>query len=89
MAGVLHLTAARVSARQTREILMANPNQRPNIGTEPQGDNRQAGDVDGNRGADPKRGSQGVNESAGNQSDGTKTKNPAPRTDPGTLHPER
>ncbi len=37
-----------------------------------QGDNRKAGDVDGNRGAKPKGGSQGVNESAGNQADGTK-----------------
>jgi hypothetical protein len=37
-----------------------------------QGDNRRAGDVDGNRGAKPKSGSQGVNESAANQPDATR-----------------
>jgi len=55
-----------------------NPNQTK--ADKPQGDNRQAGDVDGNRGADPKRGSQGVNESAGNKGDGTKVETPEPRT---------
>lgn len=41
-------------------------------GSTPQGDNRKLGDVDGNRNAKPKSGTQGVNESAGNQADGAK-----------------
>ena len=55
-----------------------------------QGDNRQAGDVDGNRGAKPKTGSQGVNESAGNQPDVTKsgTTQPTPGTGNGARHSE-
>ena len=51
--------------------IMANQNQTQS--DKPQGDNRQAGDVDGNRGADPKKGTQGVNESAGNQPDAAKS----------------
>ncbi len=61
---------------------MANQNQPQTKGDKQQGDNRQAGDVDGNRGADPKKGSQGVNESAGNQPDTAKSgrtdENPKP-----------
>jgi hypothetical protein len=68
--------------------IMANQNQTQTQSDKPQGDNRQAGDVDGNRGADPKKGTQGVNKSAGNQPDGTKTGEPRtgePRTgDPRT-----
>ncbi len=55
-----------------------------------QGDNRQAGDVDGNRGAKPKTGTQGVNESAGNQADGARagTTQKTPGTGSGTRHSE-
>lgn len=64
--------------------IMANQNPNPAQGNNQQGDNRKAGDVDGNRGAKPKSGSQGVNESAGNQAAGTRTENP----EPGNREPE-
>ncbi len=63
---------------------MANQNQTQ--GDKPQGDNRKAGDVDGNRGADPKKGTQGVNQSAGNQAGGD---NSAEGAGAGTEHDKR
>jgi hypothetical protein len=61
---------------------MATQHKTQTHGDKPQGDNRQAGDVDGNRGADPKKGTQGVNESAGNQpaaaNSGRTSENPEP-----------
>jgi len=63
-------------------VTMTTQNKTQTQSDKPQGDNRQAGDVDGNRGADPKKGSQGVNESAGNQPDAAKSgrtsENPEP-----------
>lgn len=62
--------------------IMANHNQTNTLGDKQQGDNRQAGNVDGNRGADPKKGTQGVNQSAGNQAGTAKSgrtdENPEP-----------
>lgn len=60
---------------------MANQKSTSAEGTRQQGDNRRSGDVDGNRGAKPKTGTQGVNESAGNQADGT-------NTSPDTVNPD-
>lgn len=51
---------------------MTNLNKNEPKNPTPQGDNRKLGDVDGNRNAKPKTGTQGVNESAGNQADGAK-----------------
>jgi hypothetical protein len=60
-----------IPALQVWNILMKTQDQKPpSKGNTPQGDNRKAGDVDGNRGAKPKSGTQGPNESAGNQADG-------------------
>ena len=71
MAVVLQLTA-----------VMANQKLNDPTGKTQQGDNRQAGDVDGNRGAKPKTGTQGVNGTAANKADGTqeggRMPNPAP-----------
>ena len=69
---------------------MANQKLNDPTGKTQQGDNRQAGDVDGNRGAKPKSGSQGVNESAGNQADVTKagTTQKTPGTGSGARHSE-
>lgn len=65
---------------------MATQNQNPAQGNNQQGDNRKAGDVDGNRGAKPQSGSQGVNESAANQPDATegtgKSEKPEPENSP-------
>jgi len=88
MADVLQLIASRGLARQGKERIMANQNQNPKQGqgTTQQGDNRQAGDVDGNRGAKPQTGSQGVNQTAGNQGDGTKSGSKTGGTGAGTQH---
>jgi hypothetical protein len=51
-------------------VTMTTQNKTQTHSDKPQGDNRQAGDVDGNRGADPKKGSQGVNQSAGTPAGG-------------------
>lgn len=69
---------------------MANQNPNPAQGNNQQGDNRKAGDVDGNRGAKPKSGSQGVNESAGNQGDGNKDgrTSESPEPENSTSHSE-
>jgi hypothetical protein len=70
---------------------MATQNQNePKDKTTQQGDNRKAGDQDGNRGARPKTGSQGVNESAANKPDGTKDGGRMPNPEPanGAGHSE-
>lgn len=63
------------------QLIAIMANQKDQKKTTPTGDvqqrdNRQAGDVDGNRGAKPQSGTQGVNKSAGNQPDGSKTGEP-------------
>lgn len=79
MAVVLQLTA-----------VMANQKLNDPTGKTQQGDNRQAGDVDGNRGAKPKTGTQGVNETAANKADGTQEggRMPNPASDNSAGHSE-
>jgi hypothetical protein len=75
---------------QFTDNIMANQNSHPAQGTKQQGDNRQAGDVDGNRGAKPKTGTQGVNETAANKADGTQSggRMPNPASDNSDSHSE-
>lgn len=63
--------------------IMANQKLNDPKGKTQQGDNRQAGDVDGNRGAKPKTGTQGVNETAANQPDVTRSGDKSERVEPG------